>query len=101
MNKDKLVEVPTTPEVEKWEIDFNKLMETCICGDDDAKEIKEFISNLISEAEARGAERAVKAIQSFKNTMAQDRCSEHCKTYQEEIQKLSAIATPTQEREEK
>jgi hypothetical protein len=32
------------------------------------------------------------AIQVFRNTMAQDRCYGHCKTYQEEIQKLSDIA---------
>lgn len=34
----------------------------------------------------------VEAIQVFRNTMAQDRCYGHCKTYQEEIQKLSDIA---------
>ena len=34
----------------------------------------------------------VEAIQVFRNKMAQDRCHGHCKTYQEEIQKLSDIA---------
>lgn len=34
----------------------------------------------------------VEAIQTFRNAMAQDRCYGHCKTYQEEIQKLSDIA---------
>lgn len=33
----------------------------------------------------------VKAIQDFRDKMAKDRCSGHCKVYQEEIQKLSEL----------